>query len=98
MVNNDSRIIDLTVAEFRELLKEAQPVQRPTTNSDTLKKKVGIDELCELFDFKKSTVYYWASTQYIPHKNIRRRLKFDVDEINTWIEKFNVKTKEDYLK
>lgn len=88
----------MTAGQLRELFREMQQFQRPTTNSATLKKKVGVDELCELFGFKKSTVYYWASTKFIPHKNVRRRLKFDVDEINTWIEKFNVKTKEDYLK
>ena len=88
----------MTAGQLRELFREMQQFQRPTTIIKTPKKKVGIDELCEQFHFKKSTVYYWASTQFIPHKNVRRRLKFDVDEINTWIEKFNVKTKEDYLK
>ena len=98
MITNETRIIDLTVAELRELLQEIRPVNRIVPNPIISKKKVGINELCSLFGFAKSTVYYWASIRFIPHINVKRRLKFDVDEINTWVEKFKVKTKADYLK
>ncbi len=98
MINNELRIIDLTVAEFRELLKEAQPSQRPITNPATTKKKIGTDELCQRYGFAKSTVYFWVGQRFIPHSKPRKRLQFDVAEIEAWIESFKVKTKAEYLK
>lgn len=65
---NQESFLSLIEFHIYDWIKEKHPenpVPVLTTIIKTQKKKVGIDELCEQFDFKKSTVYYWARNREI---------------------------------
>ena len=55
---------------------------------------LGIKELAEYMGIKKSTLYSWVHQKAIPHYKIGRLPKFDITEINTWIQGRKVKAEE----
>ena len=58
--------------------------------SDYLKhrryKLLSIDELCEWLGFTRSQIYFWTSTDKIPHIKIERHLRFDPVQIQQWLD------------
>ena len=51
---------------------------------------LGIKELSEYIGIKVNTIYSWVSQKKIPHKKIGRLVRFDLIEINPWIESKSV--------
>ena len=47
---------------------------------------VSFDKLIELGLFRKGTLYYFTSNNLIPFYKIGRRIFFDRNELNSWIE------------
>jgi excisionase family DNA binding protein len=92
MITDNSRIIDLTVGQLRELLqprKDLAPINKIERSSF----KINLKKLCEIYGFATQTVYGWVSQRYIPYSKVGRHLIFDLEEIEKWIESFNVKTR-----
>ena len=56
-----------------------------------LKKYLNVKELSRLTGLKQSTIYQWVSQGKIPHIKLGRKILFDPDEINKWIDKNAVK-------
>lgn len=53
-----------------------------------------IKKVAEFLNIKESTLYSWVSTNKIPSYKINGLIRFDMDEIETWIKesKINQKT------
>ena len=50
------------------------------------KRMFTVNELSNVINIKKGTLYFWASTRYIPHIKLGRKLLFDSVEIEKWME------------
>ena len=50
-------------------------------------KYLTVDELCDMYSFKKSYIYYLTHTKQIPVVRFNRLLRFDADEIIAWAAK-----------
>ena len=46
-----------------------------------------IKELSELIRIKEKTLYQWANSGVIPYIKLNGSLRFDLDDIQTWINK-----------
>ena len=44
-----------------------------------------INELKEYLGVSKNTIYYWMQLKYIPSYKFGRLVKFDSEEIESWI-------------
>ena len=54
-------------------------------------KLVGIEKISEILDVNPKTIYDWTSTRKIPHYKLGRLVKFDVDEVMTWLATLEIK-------
>lgn len=50
-----------------------------------MEKLLTVDDLCELLQVKRSTVYDWTHTGYIPHYKFKKVLRFKEDQIQRWL-------------
>ena len=48
-------------------------------------KLVDINKLSEIIGVKKKTIYDWTHKGIIPHKKLRRLLRFDLNAIERWL-------------
>jgi len=55
------------------------------------KRFIGIEELAEYLDLKRSTIYQWVHQQKIPYYKLGKRVKFDLEKIENWLKKKEVK-------
>lgn len=55
------------------------------------KRFIGVEELAEYLDLKKSTIYQWVHQQKIPHYKLGKRVKFDLEKIENWLKRKEVK-------
>lgn len=51
-----------------------------------MKKYINIKDLSEYLDIKPSTLYDWVFRKKIPYYKIGRLVKFNMDEIEKWVE------------
>ena len=51
-----------------------------------MKKLIGVKELAEYLDISINTVYSWVSMKRIPHYKVGRLPKFNVTEIDEWLQ------------
>lgn len=51
---------------------------------------IGIKELSEYLDIKANTLYSWVSMRKIPYIKMGRLVRFDLKEIDKWIDKKRV--------
>lgn len=51
-----------------------------------MKKLIGIKKLAEQLDTTPHTLYDWVYRRKIPYNKINGSIKFDVEEIDKWIE------------
>lgn len=59
-------------------------------------KLVGIEKIAEMLDVSVKTIYDWTSRDYIPHRKLGRLVKFDIDEIEAWVETLAVRPHQVY--
>lgn len=52
---------------------------------------VGIKKIAKMLDVSIKTVYDWTARDYIPHRKLGRLVKFDVDEVEAWVETLAVR-------
>lgn len=50
-----------------------------------------IDEVARLLRVKRSTLYKWVCYDKIPYLKIRRRVLFNREQLERWIEKQNLR-------
>jgi len=101
-IPDDTMLIYLTVAQFRELQREcALAINLSKDNSIQVSapciNTVPIEKLCELTGWSKSCVYKKTSLRQIPHHKIGKELRFNMDEINNWIKTQKRKTGEELV-
>jgi len=58
------------------------------------KRLLSIDELSRFIGISKGTLYNWVSQRKIPFVKCNGLLRFDVDDINRWIEDNKVSVRE----
>ena len=52
-----------------------------------LLKLIDIMQLSDLISVKPKTIYDWVHKRQIPHVKLGNLLRFDIDEIQKWIDK-----------
>ena len=55
------------------------------------KRYIGIKECAEYLDIKEKTLYGWVFRRKIPHVKMNKLVKFDLLEIDKWVDKDRVK-------
>ena len=55
---------------------------------------IGIVELAEYIGMSINTVYYWVLTKQIPHYKLGNKVKFDIAEVDQWLEGRKVKSRD----
>ncbi len=51
-------------------------------------KIITVREVSALLGVKEKTIYQWAEQRQIPHYKINGALRFDMDEVQSWIKSF----------
>jgi len=59
-----------------------------------VKRLIDITEASEYLGIKKSTLYSWRYQKSIPYIKVGRLLKFDLQDLDNWIQKNKVKAEE----
>src|SRR5579864_5963531 len=97
LITDDTRIIDLTVGQFRKILSEGGFSGNPSPDAfargmlpaiDT----IPIEKLSEITGWSKSCIYKKCSLRKIPHHKVGKELRFNMAEINAWIKAQKRKT------
>ena len=55
---------------------------------------MGTDELAEYIGMSINTVYYWVLTKQIPHYKLGNRVKFNIADVDQWLETRKVKSRD----
>lgn len=58
-----------------------------------MKDLLTLDQICERLKVKRSFIYDLTSRRQIPHIKVGRLLRFDPDEINSWLQSQRVRVK-----
>ena len=56
-----------------------------------MRKRLTLEEAAAIVRRKPKTLYTWTSEKKIPHLKVNGRLLFDEAELETWLQKFQVK-------
>lgn len=59
-----------------------------------VKRLIGIKEASEYLGIQKSTLYAWTNQRRIDHIKVGRLLKFDLQDLDYWIDQHKVKAEE----
>jgi excisionase family DNA binding protein len=59
-------------------------------------KLVGVKEISEMLNVKPSTLYQWAELGQIPCIKLNGALRFDMEDINQWINSCKKQVTSDY--
>lgn len=96
MISDHTRIIDLTVGQFRQILHEVLAQSTHQLNvegkGNMQIKTIPIEKLSQLTGWSKSAIYKKCSKRILPHTKAGKELRFDINEINDWINKKKRKT------
>jgi len=60
----------------------------------TKRRFMSTDELAEYVGMSRNTVYYWVLTKQIPHYKIGNKVKFDIAEVDQWLEARKVNSRD----
>ena len=58
------------------------------------KRLLNAEELSQMIDVRRDTLYRWVSQKRIPYVKVGRSTKFDIDTINEWIKEASVACKD----
>ncbi|MCH7480688.1 MAG: helix-turn-helix domain-containing protein [Chloroflexi bacterium] len=50
-----------------------------------MEKLLTTEQVCELFQIKRSTLYDWTHIGYIPHIKFPKGIRFKVSELEQWL-------------
>jgi predicted DNA-binding transcriptional regulator AlpA len=90
-MDDNIRLIDLTVKDLKEVIKEIFEEHYSKIENDKPLKVIEpdiiyIEEVCELTNLKRGSVYNKVSRREIPTLSRRQPLSFSRKEINDWME------------
>jgi len=52
-----------------------------------MEKLLKVEEVCDLLQVSRSTVYEWTHIQYIPHYKFPNGVRFKESEVERWLNK-----------
>lgn len=58
------------------------------------KRLFNAEELSQMIDVRRDTLYRWVSQRRIPYVKVGRSTKFDIDAIDEWIKEASVACKD----
>lgn len=98
-----SKVIVLSPAEVQELIKQTVSVTvemmiqefRMNQEKELGKEILNVDEVCELLDLAKPTIYTMTSRGDIPYYKTGKRLHFKRSVIMEWFDKKRFKTNDE---
>ena len=61
-----------------------------------MEKLLTVQQVCDLFQVKRSTVYDWTHIGYIPHYKFPKGIRFKSTEIENWLKRRQVVGREKY--
>ncbi len=61
-----------------------------------MEKFITIDQLSELIQMSKSTIYHWTHIGFIPYYKFPKGIRFRLSEVENWIKKRRRKGREIY--
>jgi len=96
--DTNAPLFSLTVGQFEELIAGQKKEEVVSVKSE--KKIIGIDEVCQMLDYKKPTVYALVHKRQIPFfkpQHGGRKLYFRRDEIEEWMQENRVETTAEYV-
>ena len=88
-----TKISDLTVLQFKALLRESLPIRKINTSD-----AIGIEEVAEMTGYEKITIYKLCHRKEIPffkNKANGKKSQFSRKEIEEWILSKKVRTREE---
>ncbi len=54
---------------------------------EPMEKLLKVEEVCDLLQVSRSTIYEWTHVQYIPHYKFAKVVRFKKDEIERWLKR-----------
>jgi len=61
-----------------------------------MEKLLTVDELSEIIQVSRRTLYDWTHCSYIPHYKLRKGIRFKKSEIEVWLKNRKVKNRHNY--
>ena len=61
-----------------------------------MEKLLTIEQLSELIQVSKSTVYHWTHIGFIPHYRLPKAVRFKLSEVENWLSRRKKKGRESY--
>jgi excisionase family DNA binding protein len=55
---------------------------------------IGIEELCQILQLKRSYIYLLTHQRQIPHYKVKGHLRFRLSEIEEWLSRHSVEEKD----
>ena len=62
-----------------------------------MEKLLKIEEICDLLQVSRSTVYEWTHMEKIPHYKLPKGIRFRMSEISLWVKKMKRREKYRYV-
>jgi len=59
-------------------------------------KLLDVKEISQILNVKPSTIYQWAELRQIPHVKVNGSLRFDLNDIQKWIQACKVEPQTSY--
>jgi len=56
-----------------------------------MEKLLKIDDVCDLLQVKRSTVYEWTHAELIPHYKFPKGVRFKEAEVDSWVKRRKVR-------
>ena len=61
-----------------------------------MEKLLKVEQVADLLQVSKSTIYDWTHTDYIPHYKLSNGVRFRESEIDKWLSKKRIKGRDRY--
>ena len=59
-----------------------------------MEKLLKVEEVCDLLQVSRSTVYEWTHTGFIPHYKFPKGIRFRLSEVENWVKRRRYKGRE----
>lgn len=61
-----------------------------------MEKFINIEQLSDMLQVSKSTIYHWTQAEFIPHYKLPKGIRFRAEEVLDWLKRKKVKGRETY--
>ncbi len=59
--------------------------RRRIKGSKPVEKLITVEELSQILQISRSTIYDWSSTGFVPHYKLPKGIRFKMSEIEKWL-------------